>query len=170
MLKDRFLHKNEDDVFEENFTDDEESDDEADEVGEKKSNDDNDDDKEQERIAKHFAKRARRNRILEEYEGHDEFSRSRLIDEDETTQKDLKMMKVRTCYDRILLCPRGCTLMYNVLVIILLLFVHRLRSFVNVAWKEAILTPRKRITALPPKSPNALLTRTLTQSSLYRAL
>ena len=96
MLKDRFLHKNEDDVFEENFTDDEESDDEAHEVGEKKSNDGNDDDKEQERIAKHFAKRARRNRILEEYEGHDEFSRSRLIDEDETTQKDLKMMKVRT--------------------------------------------------------------------------
>ena len=169
MLKDRFLHKNEDDVFEENFTDDEESDDEADEVGEKKSNDDNDDDKEQERIAKHFAKRARRKRILEEYEGQDEFSRSRLIDEDETTQKDLKMMKVRTCYDRILLCPRD-VLSCIVLVIILLLFVHRLRSFVNVAWKEAILTPRKRITALPPKSPNALLTRTLTQSSLYRAL
>lgn len=36
------------------------------------------------------------NRILEAYEGDDEFTRSRLIDEDETTQHDLKIIKV--CY------------------------------------------------------------------------
>ena len=36
------------------------------------------------------------NRILEAYEGDDEFTRSRLIDEDATMQIELKTMKV--CY------------------------------------------------------------------------
>lgn len=35
------------------------------------------------------------NRILEAYEGDSQFSRSRLIDEDESTQNDLKAIKVR---------------------------------------------------------------------------
>jgi len=35
------------------------------------------------------------NRLLEAYEGDSQFSRSRLIDEDETTQNDLKAIKVR---------------------------------------------------------------------------
>lgn len=56
--------------------------------------DEDDEDREQDRLAKHFAKRARRNRILEEYEGDSQFSRSRLIDEDVTMQQDLKTMKV----------------------------------------------------------------------------
>lgn len=62
--------------------------------GENKDGDD-DEDKEQDRLAKRFAKRARMNRILEAYEGDSQFSRSRLIDEDESTQNDLKAIKVR---------------------------------------------------------------------------
>ena len=34
------------------------------------------------------------NRILEAFEGDSQFTRSRLIDEDETLQNDLKTMKV----------------------------------------------------------------------------
>lgn len=53
-----------------------------------------DDEKEQERLAKRFAKRARMQRLIETH-GHDEeFSQLRLIDEDETTRLELKMMKV----------------------------------------------------------------------------
>lgn len=63
-------------------------------AGENKDGDD-DEDKEQDRLAKRFAKKARMNRILEAYEGDSQFSRSRLIDEDESTQNDLKAMKVR---------------------------------------------------------------------------
>lgn len=63
-------------------------------TGEHKEGDD-DEDKEQDRLAKRFAKRARMNRILEAYEGDSQFSRSRLIDEDESTQNDLKAIKVR---------------------------------------------------------------------------
>jgi hypothetical protein len=48
----------------------------------------------QQRLAKRFAKRARMNRILEAYEGDNEFSRSRLIDEDASMQIELKSMKV----------------------------------------------------------------------------
>lgn len=55
-----------------------------------------DEEKEQDRLAKQFAKRARMNRILEAYEGDDEFTRSRLIDEDATMHIELKTMKV--CY------------------------------------------------------------------------
>jgi len=62
-------------------------------TGENKDGDD-DEDKEQDRLAKRFAKRARMNRILEAYEGDSQFSRSRLIDEDESTQNDLKAIKV----------------------------------------------------------------------------
>ena len=55
---------------------------------------DDNEDREQDRLAKHFAKRARRNRILEEFVGDSQFSRSRLIDEDVTMQQDLKSIKV----------------------------------------------------------------------------
>ena len=55
---------------------------------------DDDDNREQDRLAKYFEKRARRNRILEEFEGDTQFSRSRLIDEDVSMQQDLKTMKV----------------------------------------------------------------------------
>ena len=60
------------------------------------TNGDDDEDREQDRLAKHFAKKARRNRILEEFVGDSQFSRSRLIDEDVSTQQDLKTMKVST--------------------------------------------------------------------------
>lgn len=55
---------------------------------------DDNEEREQDRLAKHFAKRARRNRILEEFVGDSQFSRSRLIDEDLTMQQDLKSIKV----------------------------------------------------------------------------
>mmetsp|Transcript_15255 Transcript_15255/g.25121 ORF Transcript_15255/g.25121 Transcript_15255/m.25121 type:complete len:1394 (-) Transcript_15255:3081-7262(-) len=92
MLKERFLQKQNDDFLEENFSDDEEEEDDEDGSGENKDGDD-DEDKEQDRLAKRFAKKARMNRILEAYEGDSQFSRSRLIDEDESTQNDLKAMK-----------------------------------------------------------------------------
>lgn len=57
-------------------------------------NEDDEDNREQDRLAKYFEKRARRNRILEEFEGDTQFSRSRLIDEDVSMQQDLKTMKV----------------------------------------------------------------------------
>ncbi|KAL7555233.1 hypothetical protein ACHAWF_018888 [Thalassiosira exigua] len=92
MLKDRHLNLEEEDGVEENFTDDEESEDEADK--DQKDGDEDAEDREQERLAKHFDKRARRNRILEEFEGDSQFSRSRLIDEDVSMQQDLRTMKV----------------------------------------------------------------------------
>ena len=81
--------------MEENFTDDEGSDDELEVTGENKGgNDEEADEREQERLAKHFEKRARRNRALDMFEGDSQFSRSRLIDEDVSMQQDLKTMKV----------------------------------------------------------------------------
>ena len=65
-------------------------------VDPKEGNPEDDEEKEQERLAKRFAKRARMNRILEAYEGDNEFSRSRLIDEDTSMQIELKTMKVHT--------------------------------------------------------------------------
>jgi hypothetical protein len=45
-------------------------------------------------LAKRFAKRARMQRLIDAH-GHDEeFSQSKLIDEDETLKKDLQNMKV----------------------------------------------------------------------------
>ena len=122
MLKERFLQKQNDDFLEENFSDDDEEEDDEDGSGEicvyyllqslfclyliicfnqlfsiagENKDGDDDEDKEQDRLAKRFAKKARMNRILEAYEGDSQFSRSRLIDEDESTQNDLKAMKVR---------------------------------------------------------------------------
>ena len=59
-----------------------------------KNEGEDDEDKEEDRQAKRFAKRARMNRILEAYEGDDQFSRSRLIDEDASLQIELKSIKV----------------------------------------------------------------------------
>jgi hypothetical protein len=61
-------------------------------IGEKNSDDE--DDREQERLAKRFAKRARMNRLLDMYNGESQLSRSRLLDEDVTLQRDLKAIKV----------------------------------------------------------------------------
>lgn len=56
---------------------------------------DNADEKEQERLAKQFSRRARMQRLIEQHGDDKEFSQLRLIDEDETTRLELKMMKVR---------------------------------------------------------------------------
>jgi len=99
FMKERHMQVPEEEQVEENFTDDEESDDEA--TGADQGNGDEDEeDREQDRLAKHFAKRARRNRVLEEFEGDSQFTRSRLIDEDESTQQDLKTMKTSLCRKR----------------------------------------------------------------------
>lgn len=88
--------------LEENFTDDE-SEDELEVTGENKDgNDEDGDEREQERLAKHFEKRARRNRALDMFEGDSQFSRSRLIDEDVSMKQDLKTMKVGSIVDSIL--------------------------------------------------------------------
>lgn len=57
---------------------------------------DDEEEKEQERLAKRFAKRARMQRLIEAHGDDEEFSQMRLIDEDESTRLELKMMKV--CY------------------------------------------------------------------------
>ena len=89
--------------LEENFTDDEGSEDELEVTGENKDGYDEDgDEREQERLAKHFEKRARRNRALDMFEGDGQFSRSRLIDEDVSMKQDLKTMKVGSIVDSIL--------------------------------------------------------------------
>jgi hypothetical protein len=57
---------------------------------------DSDDEEErtQERLAKRFAKRARMQRLEEQYAESEEFSQQRLIDEDESMKQELKAMKV----------------------------------------------------------------------------
>ena len=92
MLKDRFLHRS-DVNLEENFSEDDE---EQDETQNKETGDDSEAEEErtQERLAKRFAKRARMQRLEEEYADSEEFSRQRLIDEDESMRQELTQMKV----------------------------------------------------------------------------
>jgi hypothetical protein len=93
MLKDRFLHRSSADVEEENFSDDDED---VENIEEKVDGVNADDDeKEQERLAKRFAKRARMQRLLEAHGHEEEFSRSRLIDDDEALKAELQNMKVK---------------------------------------------------------------------------
>lgn len=66
--------------------------------------DDDTDEKEQDRLAKQFSRRARMQRLIEQHGEDEEFSQLRLIDEDETTRLELKMMKVRTSIRRIHVC------------------------------------------------------------------
>lgn len=93
MLKDRYLQKT--NIPEENFTDSEGEDDDE-EADEGQANKDENEDKDQEALAKRFARRARMNRLLEEYGEDEEFSQRRLLDEDEELQKELKSIRVRT--------------------------------------------------------------------------
>ena len=93
MLKDRFLHRSSVEA-EENFSGDE--DDEDKDMG---GGDDDakqtEEEREQEKLAKRFSKRARMQRLIDTH-GHDEeFSRSKLIDDDEMIKADLQRMKVR---------------------------------------------------------------------------
>ena len=99
MLKDRFLHRSSVEL-EEQFSDDEDKEEESNREGNKTGNDEEDEEKEQERLAKRFSKRARMQRLLEVH-GHDEeFSQSKLIEEDVTMKLELQKMKVRTRYQR----------------------------------------------------------------------
>lgn len=96
MLKDRFLHRSSVEL-EEDFSEDEEDDENNDETNENKAGDD---EAEQEKLAKRFAKRARMERLMEEYGHEEQFSHSRLIEEDTTMKDELKRMKVclRFCF------------------------------------------------------------------------
>jgi len=90
ILKDRYLHRPDVDI-EENFSEDEEEQD----VGEAEAGNDSDAEEErmQERLARRFAKRARMQRLEEEYADSQEFSQQRLIDEDKTMKEELGQMK-----------------------------------------------------------------------------
>jgi len=90
MLKDRFLHRSSVEL-EENFSEDESGDEGNKDDNETKNDED---DQEQEKLAKRFAKRARMERLIEEYGHEEEFSRSRLIEEDATMKDELLRMKV----------------------------------------------------------------------------
>ena len=93
MLKDRYLQRT--NIPDEIFTDSEGEDDE-DEADDGQANKDNNEDKDQEALARRFARRARMNRLLEEYGEDEEFSQRRLLDQDEELQKELKSIRVRT--------------------------------------------------------------------------
>jgi hypothetical protein len=90
MLKDRFLHRSSVEL-EEHFSEDEEAE-EIMEGGIEQGNDE--EDKEQERLAKQFAKRARMQRLMDEYGDDEEFTDSRLIEEDSNMKEELSQMKV----------------------------------------------------------------------------
>lgn len=91
MLKDRFLHRSNVDM-EENFSEDE---DEAEVVATGDEEDSEaEEERTQERLAKRFTKRARMQRLEEEYADSQEFSQQRLIDEDESMRQELSQMKV----------------------------------------------------------------------------
>lgn len=119
MLKDRFLHRSSHEEVQENFSSDEEEEEDANEgmsvrgsllcrvgfccgltaflsciAAEENKDAVDEDEKEQERLAKRFSKRARMQRLIEEHGEDEEFSQLRLIDEDDTTRLELKMMKV----------------------------------------------------------------------------
>ena len=57
--------------------------------------DDEMEEKEQERLAKRFAKRARMQRLIEAHGHEEEFSQSKLIEDDATMRLELQKMKVR---------------------------------------------------------------------------
>ena len=94
MLKDRFLHRSSA-YMEENFSEDEDD-------AEDQENDDQNGTKEledveeleQERLAKRFAKRARMHRLIEAHGHEQEFSQSKLIEEDLALKQELQKMKV----------------------------------------------------------------------------
>ena len=90
MLKDRFLHRSSVDL-EENFSEDEE---EELEVVQEESGAPNDEEvRTQERLARRFAKRARMQRLEEQYGDSQEFSQQRLIDEDLSMKEELSKMR-----------------------------------------------------------------------------
>jgi len=93
MLKDRFLHRSS--VEEENFSDDEDAEENVETTeATGPSNAEEQEEQEQERLAKRFAKRARMQRLIEAHGHEEEFSQSKLIDEDTNLKLELQRMKV----------------------------------------------------------------------------
>jgi hypothetical protein len=100
MLKDRFLHRSSVQL-EENFSNDEDEQ-EGDDVNKEEAPTEEDyEEKEQERLARQFSKRARMQRLMEEFGESEEFAQSRLIDEDANIKLELERMTVS---DRVSIC------------------------------------------------------------------
>ena len=92
-LKDRWLHRSSVEV-EETFSDDEEEPENNEPIDPGVDQNEVMEENEQERLAKRFAKRARMQRLLDAHGHEEEFSQSRLIDEDADIKADLLRMKV----------------------------------------------------------------------------
>ncbi|KAL7574576.1 hypothetical protein ACA910_015926 [Epithemia clementina (nom. ined.)] len=92
MLRDRFLHRSSVQL-EENFSEDEEEEDDAQASAAAAKSQQEQEEEEQEREAKRFAKRARLQRLIEQYGDEEEFSQARLIDEDQSLKLELQNMK-----------------------------------------------------------------------------
>jgi len=92
ILKDRFLHRTDVDL-EENFSEDEENQEETNDKDAAGNDSEAEEDRIQDRLARRFAKRARMQRLEEEFADSQEFSRQRLIDEDESMRQELSQMK-----------------------------------------------------------------------------
>ena len=97
MLRDRFMHRSSVEL-EENFSDDEEEEEGNNvngvDAAAAKSQQEQEEE-ENERVAKRFAKRARMQRLIEQYGEEEEFSQARLMDEDQSLKWELQNMKVR---------------------------------------------------------------------------
>ena len=94
MLRDRFLHRSSVNL-EENFSEDEEDQENVlDSSATAAKSQHEQEEQEQERAAKRFAKRARKQRLIEQFGEEEEFSQARLIDEDQSLRWELQNMKV----------------------------------------------------------------------------
>jgi hypothetical protein len=93
LIKERHSKTRAEEEEEERFSEaeDEEDVEEANEVAENTLQED----QEQEKLARRFTKRARMQRLIERYGHEEEFSQSRLIEEDATLKLELQQMKVR---------------------------------------------------------------------------
>lgn len=92
ILKDRYLNRTE--IPEDEFSDSEdENEDEDVKNGDDVQGENDEEDKEQERLAKRFARRARMNHYLKLHGDDKEFSQSRLIEQDQTMQMELKSIR-----------------------------------------------------------------------------
>ena len=81
----------------------------------KGADDDEADDRVQDRLAKHFDKRARRNRMLEEYGKEEEDETKRLYEEDNFCLKTVKVSAVFTLLG-CLFCSRCLLMLYIILI------------------------------------------------------
>ncbi len=92
MLKDRHLERT--NIPEENFTDSEDEDNDNDDEQKYAEQNEDNDERYQDLMAKRFARRARMNRLLEEYGEDKEFSQTPLLTQDESLRKELNSIRV----------------------------------------------------------------------------